>query len=90
MIWAAGDPGPQRCRYGVDAEKWIMKGGLLRIEGESVDEDDQNTDDHRGLVGVLDRGEIAALTAAMRLLGPKVLPPSASSSLMIGRQEPLF
>ena len=33
---------------GVAKEKWIMKGGLLRIEGEFVDTDDQNADCNRG------------------------------------------
>merc|ERR1712107_252927 len=29
---------------GVATEKWIMKGGFLRIEGESVDHDEGKTD----------------------------------------------
>ena len=44
----SGNPGFQRCCDGVAAEKWIMKGGLLRIEEESVDAFDQNIDGNRG------------------------------------------
>ena len=38
----------KRCCDGVDAEKWFMKGDLLRIEGESVDAVDQNRDGNSG------------------------------------------
>ena len=50
----SGNPGLRGCCDGVDAEKCIMKGDLLRIEGECVDADDQNTDGNRGPDGVFD------------------------------------
>uniref|UniRef100_A0A7S1B0T2 ABC transporter domain-containing protein n=1 Tax=Noctiluca scintillans TaxID=2966 RepID=A0A7S1B0T2_NOCSC len=53
---------------GVATEKWIMKGGLLRIEGESVDADDQNTDGNKGPDEVFDgAGNKIAVTKAANL-----------------------
>jgi len=39
---------------GVATEKWIMKGGQLRIEGESVDADEKNTEGNKGPDEVFD------------------------------------
>merc|ERR1712032_865630 len=39
---------------GVATEKWIMKGGYLRIEGESVDTEDKNEDGNKQVDEVFD------------------------------------
>merc|ERR1712187_356748 len=39
---------------GVATEKWIMKGGYLRIEGESVDTEDKNEDGNKHVDEVFD------------------------------------
>jgi len=53
---------------GVATEKWIMKGGQLRIEGESVDADEKNTEGNKGPDEVFDgAGNKIAVTKAGNL-----------------------